>query len=238
MIVDEPRMGYIRVMMAVSVIIPALNEAPSIAATIASLRRQGPCEIVVVDGGSSDGTTRLAQSADAVLAAPPGRALQMNLGAQHAHGDHLLFLHADCRLGPGGLIALAQTLAKRGVAAGCFSMCVQAEGWLYRSIDAAAGLRVRLAGLVYGDQGLFVRRDDFFRLGGFPAVRFMEDVLLSRRLAGLGRVVVLPQKILVAPRRWQRVGLIRQTLRNWTLTALALGGVHPDRLARFYPDVR
>jgi rSAM/selenodomain-associated transferase 2 len=224
--------------MTVSVIIPALNEASCIAATIASLRRQGPCEIIVVDGGSRDGTPELAGAADAVLASPPGRALQMNVGASHARGDNLLFLHADCHLSPGALPCLERALAHAAVVAGCFTMRVQAEGALYRSIDAAAGMRVRLTGVVYGDQGLFVRRGDFWRVGGFPAVRLMEDLLLSRRLAALGRVVVLPQRIFVAPRRWRRVGLVRQTVRNWMLTALALSGVHPDQLAPFYPEVR
>jgi len=117
-------------------------------------------------------------------------------------------------------------------------MRVQAEGMLYRCIDACATARVRLTGLVYGDQGLFVRRTDFLRLGGFPPVSFLEDVLFSTTLCRQGRIAVVPQRIFVSPRRWQRMGLIRQTLRNWTLTALAACGVGPDRLARFYPHVR
>src|SRR5205807_4252213 len=108
-------------------------------------------------------------------------------------------------------------------------MRVRAEGSLYRLIDACAAARVRLTGLVYGDQGLFVRRDLFERVGGFPLLRLMEDVFLSRTLRRLGRVVVAPRRLFVSPRRWQRTGLVRQTLRNWTLTALAAGGVHPDR---------
>ena len=107
-----------------------------------------------------------------------------------------------------------------------------------RSIDACATARVRWTGVVYGDQGLFIRRDDFRRLGGFPTIRFMEDVFFSRRLARRGRVVVVKQKIFVSPRRWQKVGLARQTLRNCILTALALAGVGPDRLAEYYPHVR
>jgi hypothetical protein len=105
-------------------------------------------------------------------------------------------------------------------------------------IDAAATARVRLTGLIYGDQGMFVRRDRFERLGGFPVVRFMEDILISIRLRHQGRMVVAGRRIFVSPRRWQRQGVLRQTLRNWTLTALAAGGVHPDRLARHYPTMR
>jgi rSAM/selenodomain-associated transferase 2 len=224
--------------MSISIIIPVLNEARGIARTLTALRRLGPCEIIVADGGSTDGTASLAQDADIVLAAPPGRAAQMNAGAQHASGTHLLFLHADCTLEDGALAAVDRTLHNPDVIAGCFTMRVAAAGLLYRLIDAAATMRVRLTSVVYGDQGLFLRRSDFERLDGFPPVRFMEDVLLSRRLCREGKVVIVPQRIHVAPRRWRKTGIVRQTLRNWTLTALALGGVHPDRLARFYPQVR
>jgi rSAM/selenodomain-associated transferase 2 len=225
--------------MTVSIIIPALNEARCIAATVQALRSQGPCEIIIVDGGSHDGTATLASAADLVLQAPAGRAAQMNAGAAHAAGDCLLFLHADCLLETGALAALEKSLAQKGVLAGCFTMRVQAEGWLYRSIDWCATARVRMTGLVYGDQGLFLRRQNFAKVGGFPSVSFMEDVLLSKTLRRRHpRIAVLPQKIYVSPRRWQKSGILHQTLRNWMLTALAAAGVSPDQLARHYPRVR
>jgi hypothetical protein len=117
-------------------------------------------------------------------------------------------------------------------------MQVEAPGLLYRSIDAAATARVRFTGLVYGDQGLFLRRDRFRHVGGFPQLRLMEDVFISKELRRFGRIVVAPKRIFVSPRRWRNQGIIRQTLRNWTLTAFAAGGVHPDRLAAYYPQVR
>jgi rSAM/selenodomain-associated transferase 2 len=223
---------------AVSVIIPALNEASCLAETLRSVRRQQPREIVVADGGSTDGTRGAADLADLFLEAPRGRASQMNAGAARATGDVLLFLHADCTLEDGALEEAERLLRRRDVAAGCFRMTVRAGGWLYRLIDDCATARVRLTGVAYGDQGLFLRRSLFTRLGGFPPLRFMEDVFFSRRLSRLGRVVVARPRIFVSPRRWQRAGLIRQTLRNWALTALAAGGVPPDRLAAFYPVVR
>jgi rSAM/selenodomain-associated transferase 2 len=222
----------------ISVIIPALNEASVIADCLVSLRSQGPGQIIVVDGGSSDGTLAAARPADMVLATASGRARQMNAGAARATGEALLFLHADCRLEAGALVEMARLLTPADVIAGCFSMTVQASGATYRCIDACASARVRLTGLIYGDQGLFVRRRDFERLGGFPPLRFMEDVFISRALRQLGRIVVARSRILVSPRRWQRTGLVKQTLRNWSLTALAAGGVHPNRLAAFYPLVR
>jgi rSAM/selenodomain-associated transferase 2 len=222
----------------VSVIIPTLNEAPCIAAAIAALRRQQPLEIIVADGGSTDATAEQATAADIVLAGPRGRAAQMNAGAAHARGEHLLFLHADCTLADGALAAIGPALRRPSVIAGCFAMRVAAAGALYRSIDHCATARVRLTGIAYGDQGLFLRRDDFEQLGGFPPLRFMEDVFFSRTLRRHGRVIVLPQAIHVSPRRWQRAGIVRQTLRNWMLTGLALAGVSPDRLAAHYPQVR
>jgi rSAM/selenodomain-associated transferase 2 len=208
------------------------------AEALGALRQQRPREILVVDGGSTDATCRRAADADRLLHAPRGRAGQMNLGAAHATGDVLLFLHADCTLEAGALAEAERRLRRPGVAAGCFTMRVRATGLRYRWVDVFATARVRLTGLVYGDQGLFLRRDLFERLGGFPAVRFLEDVAFSRRLCQRGRVVVAGKRVFVSPRRWQRAGLVRQTLRNWTLLTLAAGGVHPDRLAAFYPAVR
>jgi rSAM/selenodomain-associated transferase 2 len=224
--------------MTVSVIIPTLNEQGCLHETLELLRGQRPHQIIVVDGGSTDATYRLAADADLVVQGPPGRALQMNLGAAHASGDCLLFLHADCSLEEGALAEAEQHLRTRGVAGGCFTMKVRAHGLLYRSIDVCATARVRLTGLAYGDQGLFIRRDCFQRLGGFPQLRLMEDLFFSRRLRREGRIVVARRRIFVSPRRWQQAGLIRQTLRNWTLTGLAATGLQPDRLAKFYPVVR
>ncbi len=224
--------------MNVSVVIPALNEEGCIAETVRALRRVRPHEILVVDGGSTDATVERAGEADAVLTGPRGRAAQMNHGAARASGEALLFLHADCTLEEGALAWVPRALRRPGVAAGCFRMRVQAPGWLYRAIDFGATARVWLAGVAYGDQGLFLRRDTFERAGGFPALRLMEDVFLSLALRRRGRLVVVPSEVFVSPRRWRQQGLVRQTLRNWVLTALAAAGAHPDRLADHYPAVR
>jgi rSAM/selenodomain-associated transferase 2 len=223
---------------SVSVIIPTLNEASCLAEHLARLRRQQPHEIIVADGGSTDDTRAAASGADLVLEAARGRASQMNAGASRATGTVLLFLHADCTLEDGALEEAERLARQRDVAAGCFTMTVRAAGLLYRSIDASATARVRLTGLIYGDQGLFLRRDLFARLGGFPRLRLMEDLYFCRRLRRQGRIVVGRRRIFVSARRWQQSGIVRQTLRNWTLTALAAGGMHPDRLAAFYPAIR
>jgi rSAM/selenodomain-associated transferase 2 len=222
-----------------SVIIPTLNEESCLAGTLRALREQAPYEVVVVDGGSTDATCTIARREGGILLnGPRGRAAQMNHGAARASGEGLLFLHADCRLQSRALASAARCLARSGVIAGCFHMRVEARGWLFRSIDAAATARVRLTGQVYGDQGLFLTRQVFDEVGGFPQLGLMEDVSISKKLRRRGRIAVAARRIYVSPRRWQHHGIIRQTLRNWTLTALAAGGVHPDRLAAFYPVVR
>jgi rSAM/selenodomain-associated transferase 2 len=224
--------------MTVSVIIPALNEQSCLAHTLHLLRDHRPHQIIVVDGGSTDATCEMARTADLVLSGPRGRSAQMNHGAKHATGAVLLFLHADCSLEAGALVATEHCLRQGRVVAGCFRMEVQASGSAFRMIDAAATARVRLTGLIYGDQGLFVTRRCFEQVGGFPEMRLMEDVFLSLKLRKLGKLAVAPRRIFVSPRRWRQQGVVRQTLRNWTLTALAAAGVHPDRLAAYYPVVR
>jgi rSAM/selenodomain-associated transferase 2 len=180
----------------------------------------------------------LASKAGFFLQGPRGRTVQMNLGAARARGETLLFVHADCLLEKGALEEAERLLDRKTVVAGCYSMSVRACGWLFRTIAACATARVRLTGLAYGDQGLFIRRERFQQLGGFPPLSFMEDLFFSKQLHRFGRIVVARRRIFVSPRRWQREGLVRQTLRNWTLTALAVGGIHPDQLAAFYPALR
>ena len=224
--------------MLISIIIPTLNEAANIADLIEQTRGIGDCEIIVVDGGSTDDTCQRAIHADRVLNSPPGRARQQNLGAERCRGEVLLFLHADCRLPSTALDSIRQVLADYRVVGGCFEQRLDARGVRYRLIERGNAWRVRLFKLAYGDQAIFVRRAVFESLGRFPELPLMEDVFLMKRLRRAGRFVLLPDRLTVSTRRWQRHGVIRQTLRNWTLLTLALCGVPPDRLARFYPTTR
>lgn len=222
----------------VSVVIPALQEAANIGAAIASARAAGADDVVVVDGGSTDGTADLARAADVVLTGTRGRARQQNAGAERSRGDALLFLHADCRLAVGACAQIRSVLADPAVVGGCFRQRIDAPGLRYRIVERGNLLRALGWGWMYGDQGLFVRREIFERLGRFPEVRLMEDWLLSRELVRAGRSVILPGPLLVSARRWQQAGLVRQTLRNWLLLSLALAGVPPDKLSAWYPTVR
>jgi rSAM/selenodomain-associated transferase 2 len=222
----------------ISVIIPTLNEADRIAEVLAKTRRLGECEIVVVDGESTDETLAAAQAADVCLSSPRGRACQQNAGAAASRGNVLLFLHADCWLEPGSFEAVRAILSDDRVVGGCFRQVIDAPGFPYRMLEWGNALRVKTCKWAYGDQGIFVRRDTFEKLGGFPNVRLMEDLYLMKRLKRAGRFALLDAGIHVSPRRWQQAGIIRQTLRNWSLVTLAQCGVSPDRLARFYPKVR
>jgi rSAM/selenodomain-associated transferase 2 len=229
---------FFELLVSISVVIPTLNEAERIGPLIAATREVGECEIVVVDGGSDDGTAEHAVGADVVLNTQRGRAMQQNAGAAAAHGDVLLFLHADCRLQAGAFEAVEAALKDPRVVAGCFRQRIDATGCRFRLLERGNALRVTLWKWAYGDQGIFVCRGAFDEAGGFPELKLMEDLYLMKRLKKRGRIVQISPPLLVSSRRWRQAGIVRQTLRNWMLLALAGCGVSPDRLARFYPNVR
>ncbi len=219
----------------VSIIIPALNEAEGLALAVERAWSGNPCDVIVVDGGSDDGTFALAESLPCrALQSRRGRAAQQNLGAQHATGDVLLFLHADNWLAPCGVEQIQQGLADGKASSGAFRQRIEASGAMFRLIERGNAFRARRLNRPYGDQGIFVRRALFEQVGGFPNVALMEDVLLMRALRKFGRPLLLPGPLYVSARRWRRHGLVRQTLRNWTLLTAAGLGVSPDRLAKFY----
>lgn len=223
--------------MKLSVIIPALNEAENIATTIESAQALRPLEIILADGGSQDSTREIAARYDCrVIESPRGRARQQNVGANAATGDVLLFLHADCRLDVTASQQMEQALRSHRVPGGVFRHRIDAPGFLFRMIEIGDDLRVCCTRIAYGDQGFFVRRDVFERLGGFAEVRLMEDVLFSRSLRDEGRLALLPGPLHCDARRWQKHGALRQTIRNFCLRAAESLGVHPDRLAELYLD--
>jgi rSAM/selenodomain-associated transferase 2 len=221
----------------ISVIIPAFNEEQAIAATIQSAVAAGADEVLVVDGGSSDRTVEVAgQTSATVIQSASGRAVQQNAGAAQATGDVLLFLHADCRLSPGVLQEIRERLTDAADIVGGFCrQQIDNSGRIYRAIEAGNLARARLLKWAYGDQAIFVTRDVFRRLGGFPELRFMEDLFLMKRLKRQGRIQEIWQPIRVSARRWEQRGVVRQTLTNWVLVLAAQLGICPNRLAHFYP---
>ena len=221
--------------MRLSLVVPVLNEAAEITAALkalAPLRSRG-AEIIVVDGGSNDGTAaEAAPHADSVLSAPRGRAMQMNAGAAAARSDVLLFLHADTRLPDGADLKIRDALAQSPRLWGRFD--VRFAGGALPLVAAMMNLRSRATGIATGDQAMFVTRDAFARVGGFPNIALMEDVALSARLKRLSRPLCLTARATTSPRRWQRRGTLRTVLLMWRLRLAFFLGADPKRLARAY----
>lgn len=224
-----------------SIIVPTLNEAAGIAATLealAPLRARGH-DVIVADGGSSDGTREAAgDSADRVISAPRGRASQMNAGAAVARGDVFIFLHADTRLPPDADARIRDGLSASGRAWGRFDVHVAGGGALLPVIAFFMNLRSRITGIATGDQAMFVRREAFARAGGFSALPLMEDVALSAALKRLSRPLCLSEKAVTSGRRWERNGVLRTVLLMWWLRLQFFLGAAPARLARHYENER
>lgn len=223
----------------VAIIIPCLNEADGIVDAIHSAKATGAAEVIVVDGGSQDETVARAEPHARVLQADrPGRAVQQNLGARQTQASVLLFLHADCRLPTNAVRQIQDVLRDEQVIAGGFRQQIDSAGFRFRLLESGNAFRARRLGWIYGDQALFVRRSIFEQLGGFPDLRFMEDLYLSKRLKRAGRLELLDGPLRVSARRWHNRGVVRQTIRNWSLIAAASLGYSPDRLVKFYPNER
>lgn len=221
--------------MRLSIIIPVLNEAANIEAMLlrlADLRRDG-AQLIVVDGGSDDNTAALAAAhADMVLSSARGRALQMHAGALAAGGDALLFLHADTVLPAGAGELMAQAL--RHHAWGRFDVALDGARPIYRLIAAMMNLRSRLTSIATGDQAMFMRRDFYLAVGGYPPLALMEDIAFCRRARRLARPACLRMRVLTSARRWERHGVWRTIFLMWRLRLAYFLGADPEALALRY----
>lgn len=220
--------------------IPVLNEAASIGKTLDALLATLDCgsgihhEIIVVDGHSDDATVaQVGTRAHRVVTASRGRANQMRRGAEVATGDVLVFLHADTLLPHGGLSAVRAAIAA-GHDWGRFDVTLSGRRVAFRVIERMISLRSRLCGIATGDQAMFMTTRAYEAVGGFPRLRLMEDVEMSKRLRQLSAPACLRQRVTTSSRRWEERGIVRTVLTMWALRAAYALGVSADRLVNFY----
>jgi rSAM/selenodomain-associated transferase 2 len=228
-------------MQRLSIVVPALNEAANIVGALERLQplRARGHEVIVVDGGSEDGTVKLAQPlADRVLEARRGRARQMNAGAEHASGDVLLFLHADTRLPEDADRLIAERLPGTALAWGRFDVVIEGRPLMLKVIAAAMNLRSRVTGVCTGDQGIFVHRELFQRIGGYPPIELMEDIALTGMLRRRARPICLAPRVITSGRRWERRGVWRTMALMWWLRLRYFFGASPAHLRRLYEGRR
>jgi rSAM/selenodomain-associated transferase 2 len=220
-----------------SIIMPVLNEEAGIAAALQALEplRARGAEVIVVDGGSADRTAALARPlCDRFLAAPRGRAAQMNAGAAAARGDVLLFLHADTALPADADRLIITGLSQSGRGWGRFDVAIAGHHPLLPLVAATMNLRSRATGIATGDQAMFVDKSAFAAVGGFPDIALMEDIVLSRRLKRLSRPLCLAARALTSGRRWEKHGVVRTVVTMWRLRLAFFFGAAPDKLAARY----
>ena len=224
-------------MTSLAIIVPVLDEADGIVAALNALQpfRQRGAETIVVDGGSRDDTIALARLlADQVISAPRGRASQMNAGGRATAADLLLFLHADCTLPP-----RADDLVRDGVGTGPrqwgrFDIRIAGRHRLLGMVGAMMNWRSQLTGIATGDQAIFMTRNAFTQVGGFPELPLMEDIAMSKLLRRLSRPLCLAGPVIASGRRWERGGVLRTMLLMWRLRLAYFLGAEPARLARRY----
>ncbi len=218
-----------------SIVIPVLNEATELPRSLQGLRASPGVEIVFVDGGSQDGSLEFLQRAgQTVLQSQRGRARQMNLGARRARGRFLLFLHADSVLDEGCLEGLEMCMQDPRIVGGAFRLKIRSHARALRIIEWGVRMRSCLMRMPYGDQGLFVRREAFWTLGGYRDLPIMEDLDLVRRMKTQGRLTMRPERITTSDRRWKQNGVLRTSLLNILLATLfflrvpvhSLAGLH------------
>ena len=223
----------------ISVIIPTYNEAANIQRTIDELNscKSSDIEIIVVDGGSKDETMAIAAQCGAtVLISTPGRAAQMNAGAEIAQGSILLFLHADTAV-PKGFDQWIQEGLDDAIA-GAFDLKIAGAHWQLRGVEWGVAIRSRVCQLPYGDQGVFLKAETFHQLGGFPELPIMEDFVFMQTLRRKGRIAIVPAAVLTSARRWQAQGIWQTTLMNQVMIVGFYLGVKPDRLSNWYRSGR
>jgi rSAM/selenodomain-associated transferase 2 len=218
-----------------SVVIPALNEGAQIADLLSFLSGLDPRpELIICDGGSSDNTVELSSKFAKVVRSPKGRATQMNVAAKLATGDVLWFVHADCRPHIDSILAMQQVLQDPSVVGGGFEYSFDDPRWFFRVAEYCSNWKNHALGLLYGDMGIFVRKDVFVSFGGYNEIPLMEDMDICRKMKAAGKIVIVPRTIRTSARRWRTQGIVVTVVRNWLLQSAWALGVSPRILYRHY----
>ncbi|MGH9353785.1 MAG: TIGR04283 family arsenosugar biosynthesis glycosyltransferase [Terriglobia bacterium] len=224
-------------MNTISIIVPTYNEEETIGTLLGNLWQLKPEEIIIADGNSADHTAEIAAQSARVVISARGRGIQMNAGAREASGEVLLFLHADVRLPPSGLEKIGESLRDPSIVGGDFDVRYQGGDWVAAIFTCVNRWR-RRAGIFYGDSGIFCRRRVFEDLGGFRPWPVLEDYDFVRRLRKAGKLALLNEPIWVSDRRWRNEGVLSALWSWFWIQTLYFAGVHPERLAALYRNVR
>ena len=225
--------------MKVSIIVPTLNEELVLEKTLTQFQQLSPHELIVSDGGSDDDTRNIAgRFSHRVITGSAGRALQMNVGADEATGDILLFLHADSRIEPESYRKMLQCMQNPKWIGGAFTLCIESGKWSLKLIALLANIRSKYFGLAYGDQGFFVRKEVFKDMNGFSPIPICEDLDFYYRLRKKGSVILLKEKAHTSPRRWINEGIFFTTVRNFIIAVLFGLGFPPHILTKWYLAIR
>lgn len=224
-------------MKRLSIVVPVLNESRTLPINLRGLvaLREAGHEVIVVDGGSQDDTASVSRPlVDRVVLTNAGRGHQMNVGASHAHGEVLLFLHADTTLPDRAPQMIARALTETACAWGYFRVRLSGHHPLLRLVELMMNLRSRLTSIATGDQALFVRRESFASIGGFPQIPLMEDIAICKRLKTVGPPTQIMAGVTTSSRRWEQRGLLRTIFEMWSLRLAFFFGASPEKLFQYY----
>ncbi len=223
----------------VSIIIPTYNEEKILLSNSCHFKElSGYAELIFCDGESTDRTAKIASEYGNLIKSKKGRARQMNEGAAAAKGDILLFLHSDATISLNTLKSIIQSLNNNKYIGGCLSQRIASDKPAYRLIEAFGNLRAKITNIFYGDQAIFVRKNIFLKLNGFPDVPIMEDAIFSRILRKTGSLIALSDKVFVSPRRWEKYGILNTVFLYSFLNILFWAHAPLSRIKQFYSDPR
>jgi len=222
----------------ISVIIPTFNEEKNIKTIIAQFKSETNLEIIVVDGGSTDNTLAAIKNFDLkIIKTKKNRASQLNAGANIAKGDIFFFLHADCLIEAGSLNAIEQCISA-GFIGGCLRQKINSSKRIYRFIEKSGNIRAKISKIFYGDQTIFIKKKIFLKINGFDNVPLFDDIMFTKKMRNAGKTCMLPSKVFVSARRWEKQGIVKTTFINWIVSIGFLLGISTNYLKKIYKEIR